>query len=82
VGRREPTGVTNLKRDDEMNHILFEIDERFGELKELTNWSFELKDFNDDWEVFKQKERFRWTINDLLSYIRSLRDKLSEGEGE
>jgi hypothetical protein len=54
---------------DVLNHILFEIDERFIELQQFATWHFKLKDFNDDWEVFKQKETYRWTINDLISYI-------------
>ena len=63
---------------DILNHILFEIDERFIELQQFSTWHFKLKDFNEDWEVFKQKETFRWTINDLISYIRALRDILNE----
>ncbi len=65
---------------DVLNHILFEIDERFIELQQFATWHFKLKDFNDDWEVFKQKETFRWTINDLISYIRALRDILNEND--
>jgi hypothetical protein len=63
---------------DEMNHILFEIDERFGELIAFNKvWLSNNDDFTEH-NRFLAKERFRWTINDLLSYTRALRDKLNE----
>ena len=65
--------------DDELNHILFEIDECFIELLQFTTWHFKLKSFNEDWDVYKQKEKFINNVNDLLSYTRALRDKLENG---
>lgn len=61
--------------NDELNHILFEIDERFIELLQFTTWHFKLEDLKD-WDVYKAKEEFIYNVNDLLSYIRALRDKL------
>lgn len=65
-----------MKELDELNHILFEIDERFGELISFNKvWLSKDDDFTEH-NRFVAKERFRWTINDLLSYTRALRDKL------
>lgn len=65
--------------DDISNHILFEIDERFGELIGFNKvWLSKDDDFTEH-NIFVAKERFRWTINDLLSYTMALRDKLENG---
>jgi hypothetical protein len=64
---------------DELNHILFEIDERFGELITFNKvWLTKNDDFKE-YNLFVAKERYRWTINDLLSYMRALRDRLENG---
>jgi hypothetical protein len=65
--------------DDELNHILFEIHERFVELIGFDKkWLSKNDDFTE-YNRFVAKERYRWTINDLLSYTRALRDKLENG---
>ena len=65
--------------DDVLNHILFEIDERFGELIGFDKvWLSKDDDFKE-YNRFVAKERYRWTINDLLSYTMALRDKLENG---
>jgi hypothetical protein len=64
--------------NDELNHILFEIDERFIELLQFTTWHFKLEDLTD-WDVYKAKEEFIYNVNDLLSYIRALKDKIENG---
>ena len=65
--------------DDISNHILFEIDERFGELIGFDKrWLSKDDDFTEH-NRFVSKERFRWTINDLLSYAMALRDRLENG---
>jgi hypothetical protein len=65
--------------DDVLNHILFEIDERFGELIAFNKvWLSKDDDFKE-YNIFLAKERYRWTINDLLSYTMALRDKLDNG---
>ena len=62
--------------DDVSNHILFEIDERFGELIAFNKvWLSKDDDFKE-YNIFVAKEIYRWTINDLLSYTRALRDRL------
>ena len=63
----------------ELDHILFEIDEHFIELLQFTTWHFKLKSFNEDWDVSKEKEKFIYNANQLLSYIRALRDILENG---
>jgi hypothetical protein len=65
--------------DDELNHILFEIDQAFGELKSFRKAWLD-KDYHfAEHNRFVAKERYRWTINDLLSYMRALRDRLENG---
>jgi hypothetical protein len=65
--------------DDVSNHILSEIDEIFGILLAFNKvWLSKDDDFTED-NIFVAKERYRWTINDLLSYTRALRDKLENG---
>jgi hypothetical protein len=61
--------------NDELEHILFEIDESFIRLLQFTYWNFKLEDLKD-WNVYEAKEKFRWDVNELLSYTRALRDKL------
>lgn len=65
--------------DDVLNHILFEIDERFGELISFNKVWLDKDDDFKEYNRFVAKERYRWTINDLLSYTRALRDKLENG---
>lgn len=64
--------------EDELKHILFEIDESFIRLLQFTYWNFKLENLTD-WNVYKAKEEFRCDVNDLLSYTRALRDKLENG---
>jgi hypothetical protein len=61
--------------DDELNHILFEIDECYIRLLQFIYWNFKLEDLTN-WNVYKAKEEFRCDVYDLLSYTRALRDKL------
>jgi hypothetical protein len=65
--------------DDVLNHILFEIDERFGELISFNKVWLDKDDDYTEHNLFVAKERYRWTINDLLSYTRALRDRLENG---
>jgi len=64
--------------DDELNHILFEIDECYIRLLQFTYWNFKLEDLTN-WNVYKAKEEFILNVNNLLSYTRALRDKLENG---
>lgn len=71
--------MEKMDYDKELDDLLFEIEDCFDTIKRRASWIHLLKTEEQFYEFIFY---CRLNINDLLFYLRALRDKLNENESK